>query len=189
MRATFETNIPNRVIVIGDPLCKNCYYGWFNFVSDYPLEIRRSKRRQLCEPMGIDSTLKIENLEMTPNSKLRQACEPLGIDLPPKMSKTDNKQVTTDSIDNTVSKIRTSLIKLFRAEEEDTLFKNMMPLKSLYERLKIKLSNTNDFSEKLQVLTLAPRHWTIAQCAQFFNVDEDLVKKASWLGYLEKPAP
>ena len=45
-------------------------------------------------------------------------------------------------------------------DEEYGLFKDIKPMKGLIEQLKIKLDNTTNYADKVQLLTLAPLHWS-----------------------------
>ena len=69
------------------------------------------------------------------------------------------------------------------------MFKDIMQMKGLIEQLKIKLDNTTNYADRVQLLTLAPPHWSRPQCMQYFEVSDYLVRKARNRKRIEKPAP
>ena len=124
---------------------------------------------------------------MTPNSKVALACSPLDI-VPGRITRKTSKLARGNSLDRLSIEIR-SRIKEQHNIEEDLLFCEIFPYKPLLEKLKIKLENTENYAEKVQMLTIAPPHWTVKQCADYFNVTEYRIRKARNIEPFEKPAP
>ena len=163
-RDVFQRKFPRETIVIGDPLCKTCHNDFVQFVLDRP-----------------------EQDEMTPNTKIAIACDPLDI-VPDRITNKASKRARANSVDRLNVQMRSKIKELFNLED-DPLFFEIMPYKSMLEKIKIKLENTDNYADKVQMLTIAPPHWTVKQCAEYFNVTEYLVKKARNIEPFEKPAP
>ena len=64
-----------------------------------------------------------------------------------------------------------------------------MDMKEYFQELKDKLHNTTGYADRVQILTLAPKQWSVNDCANYFNVSKNIVRKARSLGILEKPSP
>lgn len=177
LRHSFERKFPRDSLVIGDPLCKRCYSNFLTYLDN------------------------IKNpFDDTPNTKLNTILKPLNIQMPTRISNKSNKRKRCTSLNIVKEKINVAVNDMFDVkvvddeeenedDEEYELFKDIKPMKGLIEQLKIKLDNTTNYADKVQLLTLAPPHWSRPQCMKYFEVTDYLVRKARTLNLLEKPAP
>ena len=145
--------------------------------NDYSCKMPRKKLNTSLDAMGISPVhlhgVAQHSQASTAKSKLDRAVEVL-------KTSSDAHNVSTDQLASSES------VNVISETEQKA-----SELDRLHNLMKEKLT-TAAYSEKIQILTLAPDSWSRRYCAEHFNVSEYLVRTARELkkikGILAKPA-
>lgn len=160
-------------LIPGQKLCYRCKETLIKRSKISSLEGQFSE-----ESMGTDEDICADKTASEINEELSSICGSIS---PISSNKLSREQVKR-KLKLKADQVKEKIMKIGNLDDSPQV--SSLPSKEeeyfneLMSAVKVRLQEENSSSEKVKLLTLAPRHWTIEKCATFFNVSHYMIKEA-----------